>query len=122
MIPLFKFFAGGPLGSGRQWFPWIHMDDLISAVHFLMETPAAHGPFNFCSPGAVRHKDFSRALGRALGRPALMPAPGFMVRLLMGELGKSFLNSQKAAPEKLIENGFVFQYPDIQNALGHITA
>ncbi len=122
MIPVFRLFAGGPLGSGRQWFPWIHMDDLVSAVFFILNTPAMEGPVNFCSPGPVRQRDFAGALGKALHRPSFMPAPGFMIRLVMGELGQSFLNSQHVSPEKLIEHGFNFHYPDIDKALGNIVS
>jgi len=78
------------------------------------------GPVNFCSPNAIRQRDFADTLGKALGRPSFMPAPGFMIRLVMGDLGKSFLSSQHVIAEKLIENGFTFQYPDIKSALTNI--
>jgi uncharacterized protein len=117
MLPAFKSFAGGPLGSGLQWFPWIHMDDLIAAIIFIFENPDLKGPVNFCSPNPVRHRDFAGALGRVLNRPSVMKTPAFMIRLIMGEMGKSLMSSQRAIPDKLLKQGFKFQYPDIHNAL-----
>lgn len=122
MIPLFKLYAGGPLGSGRQWFPWIHLNDLISAVLFILRSPALAGPVNFCSPIPTRQGEFANALGKALHRPSFFPAPGFMIRLMMGELGASFLSSQHVSAAKLIGSGFTFQYPDIKKALAGIIA
>ena len=113
----FKLFAGGPLGNGKHWFPWIHIDDLIAATLFVIENPVIKGSLNFCAPGQVRHTDFARALGNALNRPAWMPAPAFMIRLILGELGASLLNSQRPASDKLTGYGFKFQYPDIHSAL-----
>jgi uncharacterized protein len=120
MSPAFKWFAGGPLGSGRQWFPWIHITDLVTAVDFLAQKPDATGRFNLVGPESVRQRDFAKSLGKALHRPALVPAPGFMVRLLMGELGASLLNSQKASPRALQDLGFTFDYPDVGTALTDI--
>jgi len=117
MLPAFKSFAGGPLGSGLQWFPWIHMDDLIAAIIFIFENPDLKGPVNFCSPNPVRHRDFAGALGRVLNRPSVMKTPAFMIRLIMGEMGKSLMSSQRAIPDKLLKQGFKFQYPDINTAL-----
>jgi uncharacterized protein len=121
MVPAFKFFAGGPLGSGLQWFPWIHMDDLIAAIIFILENPDVKGPINFCSPNPVRNRDFAGALGQVLNRPSVMRAPSFMIRLIMGEMGKSLMNSQRAIPDKLLKHGFKFQYPEINNALYNLT-
>jgi len=117
MVPAFKFFAGGPLGSGLQWFPWIHMDDLIASIIFILENPDVKGPVNFCSPNPVRNRDFASALGQVLNRPSVMKAPSFMIRLVMGEMGKSLMSSQRAIPDKLLKHGFKFRYPDINNAL-----
>ncbi len=121
MVPAFKSFAGGPLGSGLQWFPWIHMDDLIAAIIFILENPDVKGPINFCSPNPVRNRDFAGALGQVLNRPSVMRAPSFMIRLIMGEMGKSLMSSQRAIPDKLLKHGFKFQYPDINNALYNLT-
>lgn len=117
MVPAFKSFAGGPLGSGLQWFPWIHMDDLIAATIFILENPDVKGPLNFCSPNPVRNRDFSKTLGQVLNRPSILRTPSFMIRLIMGEMGKSLMSSQRAIPDKLLKHGFKFQYPDIHNAL-----
>lgn len=120
MLPAFKFFIGGPLGSGRQWFPWIHLDDLMAAVVFILKNQDLNGPVNFCAPGAVSHHDFAKALGNALSRPSFMKAPGFMIRLIMGELGAALLSSQRVLPDKLLKHGFEFQYPDIKQALRNL--
>ncbi|RZB37134.1 MAG: uncharacterized protein SRB2_01403 [Desulfobacteraceae bacterium Eth-SRB2] len=116
-VPAFKFFAGGPLGSGLQWFPWIHMDDLIASIIFILENPDVNGPLNFCSPNPVRNRDFSKTLGKVLNRPSFMKTPSCIIRLIMGEMGKSLMSSQRAIPDKLLKHGFKFQYPDINNAL-----
>ncbi len=117
MIPAFKSFAGGPVGSGDQWFPWIHMDDLISAMIFIIEHQDIKGPVNFCAPNPVRNRDFAKALGEVLGRPSFMRAPSFMIRTLMGEMGTTLLASQRTVPDKLLKNGFEFRYPDVGTAL-----
>ena len=120
MVPAFKLFLGGPLGSGMQWFPWIHMDDLISAIIFILENRDIKGPVNFCSPNPVRNSDLAKTLANVLNRPAFMKAPSFMIRLVMGELGESFMSSQRTVPDKLLKHGFEFQYPDIKSALRDI--
>ena len=120
MVPAFKLFLGGPLGSGMQWFPWIHMDDLISAIIFILENRDIKGPVNFCSPNPVRNRDFAKTLANVLNRPAFMKAPSFMIRLVMGELGESFMSSQRTVPDKLLKHDFEFQYPDIKSALSDI--
>ncbi|MEE4363606.1 MAG: TIGR01777 family oxidoreductase [Desulfotignum sp.] len=117
MSPAFKWFAGGPLGGGRHWFPWIHIQDLIRAADFLIEKSRASAPFNLVGPEPVRQRDFAKALGRALHRPAVVPAPKFMVKLVMGELGASLLNSQKAYPKGLEDLGFSFEYKTVEAAL-----
>lgn len=120
MLPAFKFFAGGPLGSGRQWFPWIHMRDLAGAVEFIIQGEDRDGVFNFTGPDPVRQKDFARALGRALNRPAFMPAPSFIIKTVMGELGDSLLQSQRAIPRNLEQAGYGFLFRDAESALSDI--
>ena len=120
MIPAFKSFAGGPLGTGLQWFPWIHMNDLISAINFIIENNEIKGPVNFCAPNPIRNRDFGKALGNVLKRPSFMKVPLFMIRLVMGEMGTLLTNSQKVIPHKLLRHGFKFQHPDIDHALGDI--
>jgi uncharacterized protein len=117
MIPLFKKYIGGPIGSGKQWFSWIHIKDLAEAFAFLLKHPEISGPVNVCSPNPVRNKDLAKALGKALHKPSFMPAPGFMIKLVLGEFGSVILEGQKVIPKKLLENGFVFQYADIHKAL-----
>jgi len=117
MIPLFKKFVGGPMGSGRQWFSWIHIKDLAEAFVFLMKHPEISGPVNLCAPGPVRNKELAKALGKALHRPSIIPAPGFMIRLALGEFGSVILEGQRVVPRRLLDGGFVFQYPEINEAL-----
>jgi uncharacterized protein (TIGR01777 family) len=120
MVPAFRKFAGGPLGSGRQWFPWIHMDDLLSAVQFLIRREDAQGAYNFCAPGIVRQNEFARSLGAALKRPALLPAPSPMLRLMMGEMATILLASQKMIPDRLMTDGFTFRFADVETALADL--
>lgn len=117
MLPAFKSFVGGPIGDGRQWFPWIHLDDLTAAVHFLLEQPGLSGPVNLCAPNPVQNRDLAAALGKALNRPAVMPAPAFVIRLALGEFAQVLLSSQRAIPKKLRQHRFSFRYPDIQAAV-----
>lgn len=122
MLPVFRRFAGGPLGSGRQWFSWIHMADLLAGIQFLLDREHARGPYNFCAPGAVRQRDFARALGAALGRPAVTPAPSLALRLLMGEVAGVLLASQKVRPDRLIADGFSFRFADVDSALADLVS
>lgn len=117
MIPAFKAFVGGPIGSGRQWFPWIYLDDLAAAVAFILDHPELSGPVNLCAPHPVRNRDLAQALGNALGRPAALPVPSFMLRLILGEFAGVLLSSQRALPQKLTASGFPFNYPDISPAV-----
>ncbi|MCX8118385.1 MAG: TIGR01777 family oxidoreductase [Desulfobacterota bacterium] len=117
MIPLFKKFLGGPIGSGKQWFSWIHIEDLAEAFVFLIEHPEISGPVNLCSPNPVRNRDLAKALGEVLGRPSFMPAPAFMIKLVLGEFGSVILEGQRVFPKRLLEGGFVFKYPRIGEAL-----
>ena len=122
MIPAFKSFVGGAIGSGRQWFPWIHRDDLSAAILFLLDNQGINGPVNMCSPNPVRNGDLAAALGKALNRPAVMPAPAFMIRILMGEFAEVLLASQRAVPEKLRQHGFSFRFPEIGPAVQAMVA
>ncbi len=120
MIPLFKFFLGGPLGSGRQWFSWVHMEDLAGAFIFLLERPELAYAFNLCSPSPVRNRDLGRAIGSVLHRPSFLPAPAFMIKLLLGEFGSVLLKGQRVIPRRLLDAGFSFRYPEIEKALVRI--
>lgn len=117
MVPAYRLFAGGPLGDGSHWFPWIQMDDLTAAIVFLLKNDAMEGPVNCCSPNPVRNREFAKTLGRALNRPAFFRTPAFLLRLAAGELGNLLLNSQRAVPSALLNAGFKFQYPNIEDAL-----
>lgn len=120
MIPLFNKYVGGPLGSGKQWFSWIHMEDLTRAFLFLLEHPEISGPVNFTAPNPVRNKELAQWLGRIMGRPAFLPAPGFMLRLVLGEFGSILLEGQRVLPQKLMQAGFQFSYPEIDRALRQV--
>jgi len=120
MVPLFKKFIGGPIGSGKQWFSWVHIKDLAEAFVFLTRRPEITGPINLCSPNPVRNKDLAKALGQVLHRPSFMPAPGFMIKLVLGEFGSVILEGQKVIPRRLLDHGFVFQYPEIDKALQNL--
>ena len=113
---------GGPLGSGRQWLAWVHLEDVVQGLLFLLETPAAEGPYNFCAPAPARQLDVARALGRVLRRPALARAPALALRLLLGECAGVILASQRARPVRLLGAGFRFRFPELEPALREILA
>ena len=118
MLLPFKIGAGGPLGSGRQYWPWIHRDDWVALVRWAIDTPSASGPVNATAPNPVTNAELSRALGRALHRPAFMPAPAFALRIALGEMADALLLSgQRAVPAKALELGFVFRHTQIDAAL-----
>jgi uncharacterized protein len=118
MIPIFNKGLGSPLGSGRQWFSWIHQMDLVRIFLFLMQREDLSGPFNCTAPEPARNKDLTEVLGEALGKPTFMPSvPGFVIRMIKGEFGNVLLKGQKVLPEKLLNEGFLFQYPDLESAL-----
>jgi len=120
MLPAFQLMLGGPLGSGKQWFPWLHITDLCRAIAFLIENDNHSGVFNFSAPQPVQNKTFVQALGKVLNRPTLIPAPAFMIRLVFGELGDTLLTGQRAVPEHLLNKGFQFDFPDITLALSNL--
>jgi len=120
MIPPIRFFVGGPIGNGRQWFPWIHIEDLISAIIFVLENKAVNGPLNFTAPESIRNIELVKTIAGILHRPAFMPTPSFMIRLILGEFGSSILASQRVIPDKLLKYGFKFKYPDIRSAVSNI--
>ncbi len=121
MLLPFRLGAGGPLGSGRQYWSWIHRSDWIDLVRWTLTHPALIGPVNATAPGPVTNADFSRALGRALHRPAILPAPAFALRLLFGEMADAMLlTGQRVVPEAAVRHGFAFRYPDLPSALRSI--
>lgn len=116
----FRLGAGGRLGSGRQWMPWVTLADAVAAVEHLLGSETA-GPVNVVAPVAARNAEVAGALGRALRRPAFLPAPRFALRLALGELADSLLfASQRVAPERLAADGFAFAHPDIDGALAAV--
>jgi uncharacterized protein (TIGR01777 family) len=117
MIPAFKKFVGGPLGSGKQWFSWIHMEDLLQAFLFVLDHDAIQGPVNFCAPHPVRNKALAKALGKVLSRPSFVTTPAVALRLVLGEFGSVLLEGQRVLPAKLLAHGFQFQYPEIAEGL-----
>ncbi len=121
MLP-FKFFAGGPLGSGEQWFPWIHIDDEVAAIRFLIDNEDARGAFNLAAPHPVTNAEFSRALGSSMRRPSWLRAPAFAFKLLFGEAALILLEGQKAVPHRLLDLGFKFKFPAVEPALEDLLA
>lgn len=121
MLMPFKFGLGGVVGSGEQYMSWITLDDLVSAIIFCIEHKALSGPVNGMTPNPISNKKFTQALGKALHRPAFMPLPAFMVKTLMGEMGEELLlSSTRALPQRLIDHGFQFQSPTIQEAFASL--
>ncbi len=117
MVTPFRFFAGGPMGSGRQYLSWIHRIDWIEMIRWIIETAAIAGPVNATAPVPVSNREFARALGRALGRPALIPAPSFALKLILGEMaGPLVLTGQRVIPHCALSHGFHFRYPEIDQA------
>ena len=119
LVPIFKKFIGGPVGSGKQWFSWIDLSDLVRAYLFVLEHPDLSGPINFTAPQPVRNAELAQAMGKVLHKPSFMPAPAFMVKLALGEFADSVLGGQKVLPAKLQAAGFTFEYPTIEAALRH---
>lgn len=117
MLPLFQKGAGGRLGAGQQWMSWIHIDDLVSLIQFVLDRYAVRGAVNAVSPNPVRNVEFTEALARALRRRARLPAPAFALRLALGEMAEMLLGSQRVVPKAALEAGFGFQHPDLEEAL-----
>jgi len=113
----YRLFGGGPVGSGRQYVPWIHIDDEVAAIRFLIEHAEARGPFNLAAPEAVTNREFGAELGRVLGRPNVVPKPAFAMRLVLGEMATMLLTGQRVAPVRLQQAGFQFRYPTLAEAL-----
>ncbi len=113
----FKFFAGGPVGSGRQWVPWIHMADEIGAIQHVLDSPEASGVFNLAAPVPATNREIAKAIGRALRRPSFMPAPALAMKLVLGEMAELLLSSQKVRPDALVAAGYSFRFPRLGEAL-----
>ena len=120
MLLPFKLGAGGPIGNGRQWMSWIDRDDAVRMVEWAIETPSVRGTYNATAPTPAPNRDFARALGRTLHRPALLPAPAPMLRLAFGEMAdEMLLAGQRVVPARAQREGFEFQYPQLEQSLAH---
>jgi uncharacterized protein (TIGR01777 family) len=121
MTPAFRSGLGSPLGSGRQWFSWIHERDLTDVMLFLLARHDISGPVNCATPFPVRNRELSQALAKALHRPLILPAaPAFLVRMVLGEFGDVVLKGQRVYPKRLLSEGFEFRFPTLQEALADL--
>ena len=121
MLFPFKLGLGGPVGPGTQYLSWITLHDAVRAILHVLATPSFEGPVNVVSPNPVRNQEFVSSLGRALNRPAVLPLPAFAARLLLGEMADDLLlASQRVIPRKLLESGFTFDYPELDQAIRHV--
>ncbi len=120
MLPLFKAGLGGKIGSGKQGFSWVHLDDVIAAYLFALRNNKLEGPFNLTAPEAVDNATFTKTLAKALRRPAIFPVPPFGLRILYGEGAQALTSGSFVRPERLITNGFSFRYPELKGALEDI--
>ncbi|PMU10232.1 MULTISPECIES: TIGR01777 family oxidoreductase [unclassified Pseudomonas] len=118
----FKMGLGGPLGSGRQWMPWIHINDQIALIDFLLHQEDTSGPYNACAPKPARNREFAKTLGSVLHRPTFMPMPALALKVCLGELSSLLLGGQKAVPARLLEAGFTFQFTDLRAALDDLSS
>jgi uncharacterized protein (TIGR01777 family) len=121
MLPPFKLGVGGPVAGGRQYVPWVHMDDVVGAFAFALDTPAASGPLNVTAPEPVTNGELSKALGRVLHRPAFAPVPGLALRLLYGDMASIILGGVRAVPRRLLDLGYDFRRPGLEDALREAT-
>jgi len=122
MLPIFQIGGGGKLGSGKQWFSWIHLDDLVSLIIYAIKNPEVTGAINGTAPNPVTNADFTVALAKAIKRPAFVPVPAAALILVFGEAATVLLDGQRVVPHKAQINKFAFQYPDIDSALTQIFA
>jgi hypothetical protein len=113
----FRFFMGGHIGTGKQWFSWIHRADLIGIMRYILEHEGVKGPVNATAPEPVTNDEFSRTLGKVLGRPSWVHAPAFAIRLALGEFGEMILTGQRVLPEKIMKAGYEFKYSRLEDAL-----
>jgi len=116
LLPLFKWGLGGPLGSGRQWWPWIHRDDLVGLILYTLQNDLS-GPINAAAPQPVRQKEFAQTLGRILRRPTVFPAPSLGLRVVLGKFASTLLASTRAVPKRAQEAGYQFRFPELEAAL-----
>jgi uncharacterized protein (TIGR01777 family) len=122
LLPIFSLGVGGPVGNGQQWMSWVHVDDIVGLFVHSLNNPEVSGPINGTAPKPVTNKEFSKTLGKALHRPAFMPAPGFALKIALGEMSDLVLNSQKVMPKKALDTGYEFLYSELKPALDQIVA
>jgi uncharacterized protein (TIGR01777 family) len=121
MLPPFRMGVGGKIGSGKQWMSWIALDDVVAGIQFALANDSIKGPVNFVAPNPVTNAEFTKTLGKALSRPTIFPIPAFAIKLLFGEMGEALLlGGQRVAPKRLAAGGYVFSYPQLEQALVHI--
>lgn len=120
MLPPFRFGLGGPIASGKQWMSWIHIDDEVAAIGWLLDHPELSGPFNLTAPEPVTNEVFSKTLGKALHRPAFFRVPAFTMKLMLGEASELLLEGQCVKPDALTKSGFSFNYPRLESALKNL--
>lgn len=120
MLPPFKLFAGGPIGTGRQWFSWIHREDLVSLIIRALTQPDMEGVYNATAPNPVRMGEFCATMGQVLNRPSWLPVPGFALEVLLGDGAKVVLEGQQVLPKRTQSTGFQYQYPTVQQALKQV--
>lgn len=121
MLPFFKAGIGGPVAGGKQYVPWVHLDDVVGAILFELDTEAASGPINLTAPEPATNRELSKALGRVLRRPAFAPVPALAVKALYGEMADIVITGQRAVPARLTELGYRFRQPELEAALGDAT-
>ncbi len=117
MVMPVKMFVGGPLGSGKQYFPWIHLQDEVAAIRWLIDNLNAHGVYNLSAPKPLTNKEFTQAIGKVLGRPTFMPVPAFAMQTMFGEMSTLLLDGQREVPARLIKEGFKFKFVEAEAAL-----
>ena len=116
----YRLFVGGPFGNGKQWYSWIHHKDEAAAIRFLLENPKAQGVFNLTAPNPLTNAEFGQSLGRVMKRPSLIPLPGFVFRLMFGEVATVVLDGQRVLPQRLLDMDFEFQFPEVETAFTDI--
>ncbi|TSB45201.1 TIGR01777 family oxidoreductase [Alkalicoccobacillus porphyridii] len=121
MIIPYKLFAGGRLGTGRQWFSWVHIDDLTAMYQFALENKSISGPFNITAPNPMQMQEFGHTLAKVMNRPHWLPAPTFALSIVLGEMSTLLVEGQKVYPRKAKDNGYTFKYSELKPALEHLT-
>jgi uncharacterized protein (TIGR01777 family) len=122
MLPVFRWGLGGPLGSGNQWFSWVHLADVVGLILWALASGQVQGPVNAVAPNPVRMKDFASTLGKVLNRPAFLPAPSFALNLVLGESAQVVLDGQRVLPKAALQQGYTFRFPELEAALRDLTA